>query len=78
MTNGLLAQAPIYNAAVMDKALTSRAVVAGHLTLTAPAIAAILLLPFLGSRRFGPFLFVFYLLAGIAVAWQRYSVALPG
>ena len=61
----------------MDNALTSRAVVVGHLTLTAPAIAAILLVPFFGLRMFGPSFFVYYLLAGVAVGWQWYSRALP-
>ena len=62
----------------MDRALTSRAVVVGHVTLTVPAIAAILLVPFLGLRMFGPFLLVYYVLAGMTVGWQWYSVALPG
>ena len=62
----------------MDKALTPRAVVIGHLTLTAPAIAAILLVPFFGLRMFGPFLFVYCVMAGISLGWQWYSVALPG
>jgi hypothetical protein len=61
----------------MDNALTSRSVVVGHLTLTIPAIAAIILVPFFGLRMFGPFFFVYYLLAGAAVGWQWYSVALP-
>jgi len=61
----------------MDAALTSRAVVVGHLTLTAPVIAAILLVPFLGLRMFGPALFVYYVLAGMTVGWQWYSLALP-
>src|SRR5712692_455407 len=62
----------------MDTALSSRAVVVGHLTLTAPVIAAILLVPFFGLRMFGPFLLLYYVLAGMTVAWQWYSVALPG
>lgn len=47
--DGLPAQAALYCAA-MDNALTSRATLVGHLTLTAPAIAAILLVPFFGLR----------------------------
>ena len=62
----------------MDKALTSRAVVLGHLTLTAPALAAILLVPVLGLRMLGPSLFVYCVLAGVTVGWQWYSLALPG
>lgn len=63
---------------IMDKALESRAIIVGHLSLTLPAIAAILLVPFLGLRIFGPSLFVYYVLAGMALAWQWYCVALPG
>jgi len=44
----------------MDNALTSRATLVGHSTLTVPAIAAILLVPFFGLRMFGPFLFFYY------------------
>jgi hypothetical protein len=47
----------------MDNALTSRAVTVGHLTLTGPAIAAILVVPFLGLRMFGPAMSVYYVLA---------------
>lgn len=61
----------------MDNPLTSRAVVVGHLTLTAPAIAAILLVPFFGLRTFGPFFLVYYIVAGVAAAWQWYCLALP-
>lgn len=62
----------------MDNALTRRAVVVGHLTLTAPAIAAILLVPIFGPPMLGPSLFVYYVLAGIAVGWQWYLGALSG
>jgi hypothetical protein len=62
----------------MDNALKQRAVVVGHLVLTAPAIAVVLLGPFFGLRMFGPFLFLYYLMAGIALGWQWYRVALPG
>jgi hypothetical protein len=61
----------------MENALTRRAVLVGHLELTVPAIAGILLVPFFGLRMFGRFLFLYYLLAGIALAWQWYSVAGP-
>jgi hypothetical protein len=61
----------------MDSALTSRAALVGHLTLTVPAIAAIVLVPLFGLRMFGPFLFFYYLAAGIAIGWQWYLVALP-
>jgi hypothetical protein len=63
----------------MENALTRRAgaVLVGHLELTVPAITGILLVPFFGLRMFGPSLFLYYLLAGIALAWQWYSVAEP-
>jgi hypothetical protein len=50
--------------------------VVGHLTVTTPVVAAILLVPFLGERMFGPSLFVYYVLGGITLGWQWYSVAL--
>jgi hypothetical protein len=59
----------------MDKA---RAVIFGHLALATSAIAAIGLVPFFCLRMFGPFLFVYYVLAGITFGWQWYSFALPG
>ena len=43
-----------------EVALTSRATLIGHLVLTAPAIAAILLIPFFGLYIFGPFLVIYY------------------
>jgi hypothetical protein len=61
----------------MDNALTSRAILVGHLTLTVPAAAAILIAPFFGLRMFGPSLFFYYLMVGIAIGWQWYLVALP-
>ncbi len=62
----------------MDRALAWRAAVIGHLIFTVPAIAALLLVPFLGLRMFGPFLFVYYVLAGMTLGWQWYVVTLPG
>jgi hypothetical protein len=62
----------------MDRTLARRAIVIGHLALTAPAIAAILLVPFFGLRMLGPFFFVYYVLAGLTFGWQWHSVALPG
>jgi hypothetical protein len=61
----------------MSNALASRAALVGHLTMTAPAVAGILLFPFFGLRMFGPSLFLYYVMAGIAVAWQWFTVALP-
>lgn len=61
----------------MDNTLASRATLFGHLTLTAPAVAAILLVPFFGLRMFGPFLFLYYVMVGIGIGWQWYVVAFP-
>jgi hypothetical protein len=55
----------------------ARAVIVGYLALATPAMAAIVLVPFFCLRMFGPFLFVPYVLAGIAFGWQWYSLALP-
>ena len=62
----------------MDRALAWRAVVIGHLIFTAPAIVALLLVPFLGLRMRGPCWFVSYVLAGLTFGGQWYAVALPG
>jgi hypothetical protein len=63
--------------AAMDNALTSRGALVGHLALTVPAIAGIFLVPLLGLRMFGPFKLVYYVVAGIALGWQWYLIALP-
>ena len=42
-----------------------------------PAIVAILLVAFYGLRTFGPYLLIYYVVAGIALAWQWYSLAVP-
>ena len=62
----------------MDRALARRAIVIGHLIFAVPAITAILLVPFLGLYMFGPFLSVYYVLAGVTFGWQWYALALPG
>ena len=62
----------------MNKSLRLRAVVLGHFILTVPTVAAIVLVPFLGLRMFGPGVtFVYYVLAAVALAWQWYSIILP-
>jgi hypothetical protein len=61
----------------MDRRLARRAVVIGHLAFTAPAIAAIVLVPFMGSRMLGPYFFLYYVLAGITCGWQWWSAAMP-
>lgn len=61
----------------MEAALRARAVFMGHLTITAPALVVSLLLPFLAWSALGPTVIPYYLLAGIAVAWQWYLVRLP-
>jgi hypothetical protein len=62
----------------MDEGSTSRGIVIGHLTITGPALAAIVLVPVIGLRMFGPSLFVYYVLAGMSIGWQWYKLALPG
>src|SRR5437016_13264353 len=54
------------------------AILVGHLEVTVPAIAGILLVPFFGLRMFGYSFVLYYFLGGIALAWQWYSIALPG
>jgi hypothetical protein len=55
-----------------------RAMIVGHLTITAPVIAAILVVPFVGMRMLGPGVgLVYYVFAAIALGWQWYSIALP-
>ena len=62
----------------VEKALTSRAVAVGHLVLTGPALTAILLVPFLSLRMFGPDVaFCYYVLGAIALGWQWHSIVLP-
>ena len=62
----------------MDDTLRSRAVIVGHLILTAPTIAATLVVPFLSLRTFGPGAsLVYYVLATIALGCQWYSIILP-
>ena len=56
---------------------TSRAILVGRLMVIAPAIAAIPLVVFLGLRTFGPFLILYYVVAGIALGCQWYSIAVP-
>jgi hypothetical protein len=62
----------------MENPLTRRAILVGHLEITGPAIAGILLVPLFGMRMFSSSFFLYYFLAGIALAWQWYSIALPG
>jgi hypothetical protein len=56
---------------------TSRAILVGRLMVIAPAMAAIPLVVFLGLRTFGPFLILYYVVTGIALGWQWYSIAVP-
>jgi len=60
-----------------EAALTSHATLVGHLTLTAPAIVGIILIPLFGLYMLGPSLFIYYVMIGIAIGWQWYLVALP-
>lgn len=68
----------LYCGAIMDKALESRAVRTGYLTLTVPALATVVLVPLLGVRIFDTSLLLYYALAWMALAWQWYDIALPG
>ena len=61
----------------MGIASTSRAVLVGHLTITIPAIVAFLLVVLLNLHIFGPPLLLYYILAGVTLDWQWYSIALP-
>ncbi len=64
---------------ILDDSHTQRYTAARAVrTLTAPAIAAILLTLLLGLRTFGHLFFVYYALAAITLAWQWYAVVLPG
>ena len=47
-----------------------RTLVVGHLILTVPAVATLVLVPFFGMHMFGPFLMVYYVTAGLALGWQ--------
>jgi len=55
-----------------------RAVLLGHLIITVPVVAIIPLVLLWGLYQFGPFLWPYYLSGGLAIAWQWYSMALPG
>ncbi len=59
--------------------VTSRgSVLLGHLTITIPVIAVIWIVVRWGLYQFGPPLWPYYVTGGIALAWQWYSMALPG
>src|SRR5712664_1543485 len=62
----------------MENPSTRRAILVGHLEVTVPAIAGILLVPFFGLRMLGHSFILFYFLGGIALAWQWHPVALRG
>ena len=49
----------------------------GHLAITVPVVLAIPLVVYWGLGEFGPSLWPYYVTAGIALAWQWYSMALP-
>jgi hypothetical protein len=61
----------------MDQsAVTSRAVLLGHLAITVPVIAIILLVLRFGLYWYGPFLWPYYISGGVTIAWQWYSPVL--
>lgn len=61
----------------MDAKTRRRAVILGHLAVTLPTVGLIPLLLFVGLYVSGPWLRLYYVLAGIALGWQWYSFALP-
>jgi len=56
---------------------TRRQVLLGHLAITVPVVLAVPLVVYWGLGEFGPFLWAYYVTAGIALGWQWYSMALP-
>jgi hypothetical protein len=56
---------------------TTRAAVLGHLAITTPVVAAVLLVVVWGFSQFGPSLWPYYVTGGFAIAWQWYLMALP-
>lgn len=61
----------LYSRASMDGSdPTTRAVVLGHLAITVPIVAAVLLVVFWGFYQFGPSLWPYYVTGGFAIAWQ--------
>jgi hypothetical protein len=49
----------------------------GHLAITVPVVLAVPLVVYWGLGKFGPFLWPYYVTAGISLGWQWYSMALP-
>jgi hypothetical protein len=56
---------------------TTRQVLLGHLAVTVPVVLAVPLVVYWGLGEFGPLLWPYYVTAGVALAWQWYSIALP-
>jgi hypothetical protein len=52
-------------------------VLLGHLAITVPVVLAVPLVVYWGLGEFGPPLWPYYVTAGLALAWQWYSIALP-
>jgi len=60
----------------MERDNVKRSVFLGHLTITVPAIAAILLVVIFGLYQFGPSLWPYYVTGGLGIAWQWYAIGL--
>jgi hypothetical protein len=54
---------------------TTKAVLIGHLAITAPVVVLTLGVPYLLLYQFGPMLMPYYILSGLAISWQWYLIA---
>lgn len=69
---------PGYTPPIVDSQnATPGQVLLGHLAITVPVVLAVPLVVYWGLGEFGPLLWPYYVTAGIALAWQWYSIALP-
>jgi len=57
--------------------LSARSLVSGHLTISIPTVAILLLTLRFGYYALGPDFWPYYLTGGLALGWQWYSAALP-
>jgi hypothetical protein len=64
-----------YTSRTMDTRARTRAVLLGHLCITAPAIAITVALVYFLLYIFGPLLMPYFVLAGLALSWQWYMMA---
>src|ERR1700722_16641789 len=59
----------------MDPRAKTRAVLLGHLCITAPVIAITVALVYFLLYMFGPLLMPYFVLAGLALSWQWYMMS---